>query len=101
MKIIVKIPMAEISVMGMALRKGSFNKQLAAVASKLLTESGKSAQLLSMNDYPMAVYNGDDEANSGIPAKVQELAAAISSSRALVLSCPEYNGGIAGPVKNL
>lgn len=89
----------KILVMGMALRKGSFNKKLAKNAHRLLAV-GDEAELLNFEDFPMPVYDGDIEAGPGIPEPVKALAAKIQDARALVLSTPEYNGSIPGPFKN-
>lgn len=94
--------MARIIMMGMSLRKGSFNKKLIQNAFQILKENKPQHQveLLSFNDYPMPVYNGDIEAESGIPDEVKRLGQKISEADALIFSTPEYNGSIPGPFKN-
>jgi chromate reductase len=94
--------MAKILLMGMSLRKESFNKKLILNAERFLSEGKTQHQLelLSFNDFPMPVYDADLEANIGIPQGAQKLGQKISESQALILSTPEYNGGIPGPFKN-
>ena len=94
--------MAKIIMMGMSLRKDSFNKKLVLNANRILSDrkSGHQIELLSFNDYPMPVYDGDIETQTGIPDTVTKLGQKISEADAIVLSTPEYNGGIPGPFKN-
>lgn len=96
--------MAKIILMAMALRRESFNKKFIVNADRLvrtIAPAGPvSAELLTFNEYPMPVYDGTLEAESGVPAPVQALAAKIRDADALILSTPEYNGSIPGPFKN-
>lgn len=89
--------MPGILMMGMSLRKDSFNKKLIQAAKPLV---GADAEVLMFNDFPMPVYDADVEASIGIPDPVKELAKKILATRALILSTPEYNGSIPGPFKN-
>lgn len=94
--------MARVLMMAMSLRKGSFNKKLIQNAFRILKENKPQHQfdLLSFNDYPMPVYNGDIETEVGIPEEVKRLGQKISEADALIFSTPEYNGSIPGPFKN-
>lgn len=93
--------MANISFIAMALRKDSFNKKLISNAHRLFKENqgAHTLELLSFNDFPMPVYDGDIE-TQGIPAGVIALASKISASDAVIISTPEYNGSIPGSFKN-
>jgi chromate reductase len=94
--------MAKIILMGMSLRKDSFNKKLAHNAHRILSgeNSNHQIELLSFNDYPMPMYDGDIEAGSGIPEAVKILGQKISEADAIIFSTPEYNGGMPGTFKN-
>ncbi|MCF2871778.1 NAD(P)H-dependent oxidoreductase [Octadecabacter sp. G9-8] len=48
----------------------------------------------------LPLYDGDLEAESGIPADVQALADQIAGAQAVVISTPEYNKSISGVLKN-
>lgn len=93
--------MAKVLLMGMSLRKDSFNKKLIKNAHSILSTDGSTHQyeLLTFNDYPMPVYDGDIEAQ-GMPEGVQKLGQKISEADAIIFSTPEYNGSIPGPFKN-
>jgi chromate reductase len=93
--------MAKIILMGMSLRKESYNKKLIQNAHRILNQKpGHQTELLSFNEFPMPVYDGDIEVQSGIPESVKKLGQKISEANAIILSTPEYNGGIPGPFKN-
>ncbi len=90
-----------ILMMAMALRKDSLNKKLIKNAHRILTADslGHKVELLSFNEFPMPVYDGDVE-TVGIPPGAQALAQKILDAQILILSTPEYNGGMPGPFKN-
>ncbi len=86
-----------ITLMAMSLRKDSLNKKLIRATKPLISEA---CQILEFNDFSPPVYDGDLEAKSGVPEVVQSFAKIIQQSKALILSTPEYNGGIMGVFKN-
>ncbi len=73
-----------------------------ATNTKLLAEA---ARLFGACDYTLAdinfpLYNGDDEAATGVPAAVQQVADLIGGADAVIISTPEYNKGPSGALKN-
>lgn len=84
-----------------SLRKESLNKKFAQAAAGILAQQpGVNAEYLDLKDYPMPVYDGDVESESGLPQAVKQLGAKIAEVDALVVSTPEYNGSIPGVLKN-
>lgn len=88
-------------MMGMSLRKDSLNKKLIKNAHRILSaDSGEhSFELVSFNDFPLPVYDGDIE-TAGMPEGAIKLGEKIAQADAIILSTPEYNGGMPGPFKN-
>lgn len=78
-------------------RRFSLNTALLNAAAELLPE-GVELRRHSIAGVPL--YDGDVEAESGIPAPVAALKEAIASADALLLVTPEYNNSIPGPFKN-
>ncbi|KIN78555.1 NADPH-dependent FMN reductase [Sulfitobacter mediterraneus] len=79
---------------------GSLRRE--ATNTKLLTEA---ARLFGNSEYALAdinfpLYDGDDEASTGVPAAVQKVADQIAAADAVILSTPEYNAGPSGVLKN-
>jgi len=88
-------------VLAGSLRRASLNKRLAKFAAKQVEEAGLSATYLDLKDYPLPVYDGDDEAEHGVPENARSLRQAFIDHEGLILVCPEYNGSISGALKNV
>lgn len=52
--------------------------------------------LADSREFEMPIYDGDLEESLGIPKGGLELIRRIQSAQALVISTPEYNGGLPG-----
>ncbi len=81
-------------------RKASFNKQLVKVAAEGARSAGSEVTLIDLRDYPLPLYDGDLEADGGLPANAQELKALFLANQGLLISSPEYNGGMSAVLKN-
>jgi Predicted flavoprotein len=78
-----------------SLRKGSYN--LAALkAAQELCPADAQIEIFDLAGIP--VYNQDEETNP--PARVLELKAKVRTANAVLISTPEYNYSIPGPLKN-
>ena len=80
-----------------SLRAGSFNTALLRAAAELVPV-GARIQIGDISEIPL--YDGDLEADAGIPSPVSRLKEQIASSRGLILVTPEYNQSIPGVLKN-
>lgn len=78
-------------------RKGSFNAALLRAAVEH-APSGAQIEVASIAEVPL--YNGDVEAERGIPEVVTQLKDSIASADGLLLVTPEYNNSIPGVFKN-
>jgi len=80
-----------------SIRSGSFNQMLtkAVVAH---APAGLSIETASIQDIPL--YDGDVEAQAGMPAAVGDLKDRIAAADGLLLVTPEYNNSIPGTFKN-
>ena len=67
------MPVPKILVFAGSIRTGSYNARLAALAAKELALTGADVTRISLEDYPLPIYNGDDEAQSGVPANARNL----------------------------
>src|SRR5690606_42001830 len=86
---------ATIRLVGFAgsLRQGSYNRKLLAAAQRLMPADAV-LEILPIDVVPL--YNGDDEASTGIPRPVAAPKQAIAAADGLVIATPENNGGIPG-----
>lgn len=83
-----------------SLREASFNKQLVRVAATGAIDAGAEVTVIDLRDFPMPLYDGDLEANEGLPEPVQRLKALFMEHQGLLIASPEYNGGMSAVLKN-
>lgn len=80
-----------------SLRRQSFNTRLAELMASRLHGSNQ-GDVATLHGIPL--YDGDLEAESGIPEAVESLRHRIKAADGLVLATPEYNAGMPGVLKN-
>ena len=80
-----------------ALRRGSYNAALLRAAVEL-APAGLTIEVASIREIPL--YDGDLEAEHGIPEPVRALKDRIAAADGLLLVTPEYNNSIPGVFKN-
>jgi chromate reductase len=80
-----------------SLRRGSFNSALLRAAAEAAPE-GVAVEVAPLHDIPL--YNGDVEAERGLPEAVTALKDRIAAADGLLLATPEYNNGVPGVLKN-
>jgi NAD(P)H-dependent FMN reductase len=82
-------------------REGSFNKRLVRVAAGSVEAAGVSCTLLDLRDFPLPIYDGDLEVESGLPDNAAKLKDLFLSHHGLLISSPEYNSSISPLLKNV
>ncbi|MGW1882730.1 NADPH-dependent FMN reductase [Streptomyces sp. NPDC001970] len=87
-------------VFGAAMRADSTNARLAALVARLIADSGATADLATMREFEMPLYDGDVEAAEGVPAGALALRGRLEQCEAFVISSPEYNASVPGVLKN-
>lgn len=90
-----------ILVFGGATHRASFNKQLARAMADLAQEAGGEATLIDLADYALPLYDGDLEAESGLPENAVALKTLFKAADGLIISTPEYNGSLPAVLKNV
>jgi NAD(P)H-dependent FMN reductase len=81
-------------------RQGSWNKKLVRVAAKSAEQAGAMVTLIDLRDFPLPLYDGDDEAAQGIPQPATDLKKLFVHHGGLLISAPEYNSSITAVLKN-
>jgi chromate reductase, NAD(P)H dehydrogenase (quinone) len=81
-----------------ALQRGSYNAALLRGAVEL-SPAGLVIEVASIRDIPL--YDGDLEAEHGLPDAVRTLKDRIAAADGLLLVTPEYNNSIPGVFKNV
>jgi NAD(P)H-dependent FMN reductase len=91
---------ASILVFAGSVRVNSFNARLAALAAKELTRLDAAVTLISLADYPMPIYDGNVEAESGPPANAVKLKRLFGAQHGIFIASPEYNASVTPLLKN-
>lgn len=81
-------------------RRESLNRRLLAVLVRGAEQAGALVTVFEPRDHPMPLYDGDLEAEQGIPAAAAHLQALFAEHDGFLLATPEYNGFFPPLVKN-
>lgn len=90
----------KILVFSGSIRSASVNAKLAALAARELAGLGAEVSHVTLADYPMPIYNGDDEAENGVPENARRLKALFRAHHGIFIANPEYNGSVTPLTKN-
>jgi len=83
-----------------SIRAHSHNARLAALATKELVLAGADVTRISLVDYPLPLYDGDAEAQSGAPGNAVKLKQLMAQHQGVFIASPEYNASITPLLKN-
>lgn len=81
-------------------RTESFNKKLVRIGAEGARAAGAEVTLVDLRDFPMPLYDGDLEAQSGLPEHAKRLKKLFLEHQGLLISTPEYNSSVPGVLKN-
>ena len=81
-------------------RRESFNRRLLRIMARGARAAGAEVTSLDPDEYEMPLYNGDIEANEGLPRAATELQQLFAAHDGFLLASPEYNGFLTPLVKN-
>jgi chromate reductase len=94
------MPVPKILVIPGSLRARSYNARLAALATKELTLADADVTRISLDDYPLPIYDADLAAKSGPPPHAVKLKQLMSAHQGVFIASPEYNASITPLIKN-
>ena len=94
------MPVPKILVFAGSIRTGSFNARLAALAAKELALAGCDVTRISLEDYPLPLYDADDERKNGVPANAASLKTMMAAHQGVFIASPEYNASVTPLLKN-
>lgn len=81
-------------------RTDAFSKKLARVAAHSIDQTGATATLIDLREFPLPLYDGDLEATIGLPEQAIRLRQLVQRHDALLIASPEYNSSIPAVLKN-
>lgn len=96
------MPSPKILVLSGSLRTGSHNSRLAALAMKELTllDVDVDVTRISLQDYPLPLYDADLDARSGQPVNAVKLKQMIMAHHGVFIASPEYSASVTPILKN-
>jgi chromate reductase len=94
------MPIPKILVFAGSIRTGSHNARLAALAAKLLTLADADVTHISLQDFPMPLFDGDLEAKSGPPDHAVKLKRLMMLHDGVFIASAEYNASLTPLLKN-
>jgi chromate reductase len=83
-----------------SLRAGSHNVRLAALAAKELTLADAEVTRISLQDFPLPIYDADQESRTGYPPSAVKLKQLVCAHHGIFITSPEYNASISPLLKN-
>jgi NAD(P)H-dependent FMN reductase len=81
-------------------RTESFNKKLVKVAVAGAQSAGADVKFIDLRDVSMPLYDGDLEAEQGLPPGARQFKDLLLAHDGLLIASPEYNSSISGVLKN-
>jgi chromate reductase len=81
-------------------RRDSLNRKLLDVAIGGASDAGAEVTSINLLDYKLPIYDGDWEAEHGLPAGARALQALVAEHEGLLIATPEHNGGYTALLKN-
>lgn len=83
-----------------SMRTGSFNSKLIELAIEEARRQGAEVVPGNFRELAPPLYDGDQEATSGLPPQAQALVRHIEAADGIMIATPEYNCSVPGPLKN-
>lgn len=81
-------------------RRDSLNQKLLDIAAHGARDAGATVTSIRLADYPLPLYDGDLEADHGLPTEAGRLQLEFGRHDAFLIATPEYNGGYTAALKN-
>ncbi len=90
----------KILVMSGSIRTGSHNTRLAALAAKELTLLDADVTRISLQDYPLPLYDADIDVRSAQPENAVRLKQMMQAHHGVFIASPEYTASVTPLLKN-
>ncbi|MEM7395691.1 MAG: NAD(P)H-dependent oxidoreductase [Verrucomicrobiota bacterium] len=75
-------------------RRDSWNKKLVNVAAEGAREAGAEVTVVDLKDYPMPVFDQDDQAENGMDPNAEKLQQILIEHDGFMIASPEYNSSV-------
>jgi NAD(P)H-dependent FMN reductase len=83
-----------------SMRQASFNTAIVRIAAEGARAAGAEVTVVELRDFPMPLYDGDQEAATGMPEHAKRFKQLLLSHQALLIASPEHNSCFSAALKN-
>jgi chromate reductase, NAD(P)H dehydrogenase (quinone) len=94
------MPVPKILVIPGSVRTGSSNARLAALAAKEFVLAEAEVTRISLEDYPLPLFDADILAESGPPPQAVQLKRMLTAHHGVFITSPEYTASVTPLIKN-
>ncbi len=94
------MPAPKILVIPGSLRTGSHNARLAALAAKELVLADAEVTQISLQDYPLPLFDADTMTADGLPPHAVQLQRMMLAHQGIFITSPEYSASVTPLLKN-
>jgi NAD(P)H-dependent FMN reductase len=94
------MPAPKILVIPGSLRTSSHNARLAALAAKELVLADAEVTQISLQDYPLPLFDADTMAADGLPPRALQLQRMMAAHQGVFVTSPEYTASVTPLLKN-
>lgn len=81
-------------------RNDSYNQRLVGIAAQGAQQAGAQVTLVSLADFPMPIYDQDEEADLGLPEHARAFKQLLIEHDGFLIASPEYNSAFTPLLKN-
>ena len=83
-----------------SLREHAYSKRVVKIAVQGAEDAGAEVTYIDLRDYPLPIYNQDDEEKDGFPENARKLQKVLAEHDGLLIASPEDNASLPGALKN-
>ena len=83
-----------------SLRKESFNQKVVNIAADGARKAGADVTVIQLRELPLPVYDGDLEADSGLPENARTIKDLMKAHQGFLIASPENNSTLSAALKN-
>lgn len=94
------MPVPKILVIPGSLRTGSYNARLAALAAKELVLADAEVTQISLQDYPLPLFDADTMTADGLPPRALQMQRMMAAHQGVFITSPEYSASVTPLLKN-
>ncbi|MFO1531308.1 MAG: NAD(P)H-dependent oxidoreductase [Kiritimatiellia bacterium] len=94
------MPAPRILAFSGSLRVESLNQRILLIAAEGASAAGAAVEVIKLKDFDLPLYDGDQEAASGLPAGAVALKERMKAAQGFLIASPEHNSTYSAALKN-